>query len=380
VQGDVAQTLCAVGVVTLCACGLDRNGLLDLDGGAIGRPATNGGVVDGSAGERGDLIDPGDASTAPDDSATTQADGTAVGPDIDALAEATASADSADTAIDSAPLLIVWDGGPIVNPQFSDADWVSFCVALSACGQMPSISACVALLHQPSSPDALVPAPNLVLSISNAGADCARIGQLLGDGSTCPTATADTCSGNSLVTCLWGFQMTMDCGPLGMVCSMGSGSAGCGFGDCAAAQEGKTYCVGSSELAQCTHGRYSPLLSCQTFGAKCVGPAQTALCQGTGGSGCNGGPSCNGTSIVECLGGLLGSADCAALYGSAFQCVPGNAGVPVCAAGTACDPASNVDTCMGKNQASFCNAGATANYDCKSSGWKGGCTAGRCTP
>jgi hypothetical protein len=369
VKRAVAQALCAVGVVTCCACGLDKNGLLDLDAGLGSRPTIDSGL------EASDVsITPDDG--APGDGAPMQPDG-ALEADIDALAEAAASADGPD---DSSSIPAIWDGGTIVNPQFSDADWVAFCVALAACGQMPSISACMGLLHQPSSPDGLIPSPNMVLSVNNAGADCARIGQLLGDGSACPAATADTCSGNAMVTCRWGFKMTIDCGPVGMVCSMGNGSAGCGFGDCTPAQEGKTFCVGPSELVQCHLGRYSPLLSCQTFGATCIGPAETASCQGTGGSGCTGAPSCSGASIVECLAGLLASADCAALYASGFSCTMGNIGVPVCAAGTACDPATNVDTCMNNNKASFCNAGATANYDCKMGGWKGGCTGGRCAP
>ena len=209
------------------------------------------------------------------------------------------------------------------------------------------------LLGQPASPDVIVPSFTMINAIMNAGSDCTRIRQVLGDGTTCSSGVADTCSGNSLVTCRWGFRLTADCGDFGMTCSSGNGNAGCGFGDCSTSQEGKTYCVG---------------------------PDETSSCQGTAGPGCSGAPVCKGASIVDCMDGFLASANCGALCGSGFTCLSNDAGVPVCASGTACDPATNTDACMGNNQIEFCNAGAIANYDCKGAGWMGGCVAGHCAP
>ena len=242
------------------------------------------------------------------------------------------------------------------------------------------MSGCSQLLGQPASPDVIVPSFTLINAIMNAGGDCTRIRQTLGDGTPCSSGVADTCSGNSLVTCRWGFRLTADCGDFGMTCSSGNGNAGCGFGDCSTSQEGKTYCVGPSQVVQCNRCRYRPFLDCQTFGASCIGPDETASCQGTAGPGCSGAPVCKGASIVECMDGYLGGANCGALYGSGFTCLSNDGGDPICAAGTACDPATNTDACMGNNQLTFCNAGAIANYDCKGTGWMGGCVAGHCAP
>jgi hypothetical protein len=366
-----------VTTATLCACGLDKSGLLPLDTGTDANVAGDVDSLEASDGDDSERIvaDGSDESAAFSDVPTALLEG--------AVDSTTMAADDAagDRPLNGPLLPIVFDGGAIADPQFNDAQWTSFCVALAACGEMPGISACIGLLSQPSSPEGFIPSPAMVGAVVNAGADCARIGGILGDGAMCSSSSADMCSGDSLVTCRWGFRMTVDCETLGMTCSLGSADAGCGFGDCSLSQEGKTYCVGPSQLAKCTGGRYLPFLDCQTFGAKCVGPDEMAACQGTAGPvGCSSAPACNGASILECMDGRFASANCPALYGSGFTCISNDAGIPVCAMGTACDPATYADACIGNHQASFCNAGMTATYDCKANGWMSGCTAGRCAP
>jgi hypothetical protein len=411
----VVGALC-VALSVLWACGVDTNGLLDLgDAGEEGPGAdANGGAVDGtrddtaSSPDGGRITDgrdeiesstdvavqpPGDAPSdtpadrAGDAGADTQTDAPIDGqadafdaqPDgpVDGQADGPTDASNPSDAA-PLPLPIVWDGGAIADPQPFDSDWTLFCMTLAACGQVPSASACLSHLPQPSSPDALIPPFSTVSSVDVASPNCASVGAALGDGSMCPLTTADVCAGNSLVTCRFGFKMTVDCGRLGMVCSSGSGSAGCGFGDCAASQEGATYCVGSSYVAECSAGRYRPLLDCRIFGAGCVGPAGTAQCQGRGTMGCSGGPTCSGTSLVECFGGATASVDCVALYDPSFSCFAGNTAA-TCAAGTSCDPATYADTCGGMNSVNYCNAGAPANFNCRMSGWNR-CIAGHCAP
>jgi hypothetical protein len=306
-----------------------------------------------------------------------------VGPPTDAVAPPDAPPDvvgPADAPSEAPASPIVWDGGPIVDPQFYNDNWVSFCVALVACGEMPGVSACVALLPQPYSPDALIPTPDIVYAVNNAAPDCRQVGRALGGGEACPSTTPDGCNGNSLVTCRWGFTMTVDCGDPGMVCSNGNGNAGCGFGDCSASQEGEAYCVGPNYLVTCTNGRYEPTLDCQTFGGMCVGPPGTAQCRGTGGTTCGGGGSCVGTSIVECMGSLLGSFDCSQLYDPNFACFIDDAGAPACAGGQSCDPSAATDTC-GRQLTSvrFCNGGLDDTFDCTGNGYSG-CDAGKCYP
>jgi hypothetical protein len=377
-------------------CGLGTGGLLDLPDASTGDGvAPDGSVIDGPAGDEGLPADDGGPSTDAGDSVEASADVALDAPADARDARADAPPDArdarvdapddapADAPTDSGPLPIVWDGGAIADPPFVDTDWVSFCATLGACGLMPSMSACVALSPQPTSHDALIPPLSIINRVVNvASPNCTSVSQALGNGSMC--TAADACSGNSLVTCRMGFMMTIDCGGLGMVCTNGNGNPGCGFGDCAASQEGSTYCVGPYNVAQCTSGRYVPLLDCLTFGATCAGPDATARCQGQGGMACAGGPTCNSGSIAECINGVPLNADCAGLYDPnalSFTCVTSTTGAPLCAAGIACDPATFVDTCNGgMNMVHFCNAGAMANFNCAMGGFLNGCTGGHCVP
>jgi hypothetical protein len=412
VERQVSRALCALVVASACGCGLAREGLLAVvDPGDAAASADDGAVVDAIVAEDGpgsgddgtiaDALDEaeGGADVAPDARADARPDARAdARPDaaadapldapIDARADAPADAPSeaADARADAAPRPIVWDGGAIADPKFTDAAWVNLCGALVGCGHLSSMSACAALLHQPSSPDALIPPPDMITGIENASPTCSVVDDALDDGSACASTTPDTCSDNAVVTCRWGFRMTVDCGALGMVCSSGNENAGCGFGDCSAAQEGQTFCVGPSYLARCVSGRYAPELDCHTFGGACVGPAGAAQCQGTSqgpaGGPCTGGATCAGTSLMACLDGIRGEVDCAQAYGRGFTCLPldgVDGGTPVCAAGTSCDPATFQDSCTLGAGVSFCNAGAPSVYDCLGNNWSG-CAAGRCVP
>jgi hypothetical protein len=378
--GGFSLALWALTFTSLCACGLDRSGLLDADvagddgpfgdeGVVVDQPmvdvdvsAEGGGQNTDAETEVGPNVAPGAPETGAHSDVATDAPLDATVPDAstDAAMEGPRRDAPVDAPTETGPLPIVWDGGAIVDPQFYDSDWINFCVALVACGEMPTVGACVALLHQPSSPDVLIPTPDMVASVNNASPDCKQVRRALGGGLACPSSTADMCNGNSLVTCRLGFTMTIACGDLGMVCSNGSANVGCGFGDCADAQEGQTYCVGPNYLSLCTRGRYEPILDCQTFGGTCTGPAGAAQCRGTGGTTCSGSGSCVGSSLVECMGGLLGGVDCSQLFDPTFTCVVDDAGDPMCAGGSSCDPELMPDTCTPTMQVSFCNVGASA--------------------
>jgi hypothetical protein len=346
-------TLGAIGAVCAAACGLDKGGLLDLgfgDGGGIGG-----------------------------DDATTSADGGGDGATADVDFDAPPEAPP-----DATPAPIVWDGGMVADPSFSDADWISFCVGLVGCGELGSISRCMGRLRQPHDRNALYPPLAMVRCVVNAGSDCTMVAGCLGDGSQCNAP--DSCDANGdLVTCRWGFKSTVDCGSLGMVCSPGIGNAGCGFGDCNAWQQGQTTCVGQWEVA-CDHGRYDPRLDCLTWGAAC-NPA-IGRCVGNGGA-CSGSPTCTGGNnmIQECLGGRIATFDCTnnMFFGPGFHCFTDDAGAPSCELGTQCDP-SYGDWCEGSNghHVYFCNAGATGgagSFDCFGNQWAGNppCQGGKCT-
>jgi hypothetical protein len=429
VRREVVLALLALTLAAVGGCALDKGGLLDVDDGEDAPSGDDSVVVDAASADEAsmDAGATGDASTDvfADSGSEVAADGGGDAPtearpgadagvdastdasareDLDAVAGDAARDGSVDAPIDAVrpsdaptdtevpsdassdapndtgPLPLVWDGGMVVDPQFDDGDWVSFCVALVACGEMPGVSSCVALLSQPSSGDALIPTPDMVADVNNVAPDCEQVARALGGGQSCLVTTADSCDGNSLVTCRWGFAMKIDCGDLGLVCSSGNGNAGCGFGDCAPSQEGETYCIGSNYLARCASGRYEPALDCQTFGGMCVGLPGTAQCQGTGGPMCTGGATCSGTSIVQCMDGLLGSLDCSQAYDPTFSCFVDDAGAPVCAASQSCDPSLATDTCSrAMTKVRFCNEGVDDTYDCIGNGYSG-CDGGKCFP
>lgn len=331
--------------------------------------------------EGGESTDAGDEVLLVDAGPEGQPDASPVDAAIDAVPDSVGAPPDApaDAPLDAAPRPIVWDGGVIADPNLNDTNWTAFCVALVACGEMPSVSACVGLLPQPASADALIPTTRMVNDVAIVEPDCQQVAAAIGGGQACPSSTRDSCDGNSLVTCRWGFTMTVDCGELGLVCSHGNGNAGCGFGDCAPAQEGKTYCVGSNYVAVCSGGRYAPAADCETFGGGCAGPSGTAGCVGTGGAPCTGGGgTCKGATLTACVEGVLGSVDCSAFYNANFRCSVDGAGSAVCAAGQSCTPVST-DTCRGMTKVNFCNAGLDDTYDCAENGYSG-CDGGKCYP
>jgi hypothetical protein len=348
-------TVCVGTATSALACGLATTGLLDSTDARSGDGGSGRLILGDSAPDQGPSD--GDGSVLRSEAST--------GPSTDGQA--------------ARGPLPVWDGGAIGGPAFLDTDWVRFCVALAACGQVPYVSACVARLPQPFSPEAWIPPPSLVTRVIGAGPACANVGLALGDGSKCPSTTPDVCSGDSLVTCRWGFKVTIDCGSVGMTCVPAGANPGCGFGRCIASQEGATYCVGPDHLVECRGGRYVDLLNCQTLGGACGGAPGAARCQGAGAPGCTGAPTCIGTSIDVCLAGQRGSADCAALYNPSFACLLGDGGVPICSGGAACDPAGFADACMGMSSLAFCNAGAIGHFSCRAGGYRG-CSGGICTP
>ncbi|MDP9036313.1 MAG: hypothetical protein M3O50_16045 [Myxococcota bacterium] len=280
------------------------------------------------------------------------------------------------------PPSFVWDGGMIPDRVLADSVWTSFCVALGACGQFPNVSGCLAHIPQPAGADVLFPSATLLQCVANAGTSCGAIAQCLNDGSKCkPNKNPDTCSGSILATCRWGFKLTTDCADVGMICTNGRSNVGCGFGDCAPWQEGATYCAGPL-VVTCRHGRYAPTLDCRAFGSACGGNAGTADCQPSGPpcTGAASGPSCQGSNISACLGGQVGSASCAALYGAGFSCfMDPTSNSPGCALDSACDPATYQDSCNGPTL-DYCNAGAVSSYDCAANQWGAGCAHGGCSP
>ena len=352
---------------------------MDGDDGPSGGSGSDSTSPDDTSTEVGESPDAGNDVLGSDAGPPGQPDASPVDAPSDAVDASTVA--PPDAPVDVEPLPIVWDGSPIADPDLDDTNWTAFCVALVACGEMPSVSACVGLLPQPASPNALIPTTEMVNNVGIVEPDCQQVAAAVGGGRLCPSSTPDTCDGNSLVTCRWGFTMTVDCPKLGLVCSPGNGNAGCGFGDCAAPQEGKTYCVGSNYVAVCRSGRYEPAADCETFGGGCAGPPGTAGCAGTGGAPCaGGGGTCAGTTLTECVEGALGSVDCSPFYNTNFRCLVDGAGSAYCGAGQSCDPLA-VDTCsgQGKTKVNFCNAGLTDTYDCTANGYSG-CDGGKCYP
>jgi hypothetical protein len=355
-----------IGGMTVVACGLETGGLLvDSDGPAVLDASTDvlgdwvavsseGSIVtDAGVHDRESASDaPSDApSEAPSDAAKDDAidDATGQVPDVDS---------SPPPPTDAAPAPLLYDGSYVAGPAFADSYWVGFCVGVTGCFNVGTISACLGHMPQPLDSNALIPPQSMLACVDNAGKDCGSVYICLGGGSApCDSNTRpDSCSGNVFNTCLAGVPIAVDCGRLGLVCSEGAGNAGCGFGDCYAWQEGQTVCAGSNYLVECHNGRYRPLLDCQVLGLTCGGsPAQ-----------------CQNLSF-GCAG-----VQCQQLFGSgSFQCSVDANGMPRCTLDTACT-AAQADTCDSTGvYTQFCNDGMSFSYNCQAAHWRG-CNNGLC--
>ena len=389
--------------VSASACGLAKGGLLEA-------PDASEPVADATS---QDEPTPGDepSGTPPDDGATSDVDATGT-PPADASEAATATpeagldahqaddaplrtpdaspdvrvdspADVANDAVDSPPdgppAPLAYDGGVVADPTFFDDEWVTFCAALVGCGELPSLSGCVALLKQPTVPDLLIPPDSMVTGVGDIAPDCQAVRDMLGDGLPC--TAPDTCSG--------GLPRHV---PLGLphdhpvraarprVLEQGSGNAGCGFGDCDASQEGQTYCAGTY-VTTCTGGRYVPSLDCNVFGATCAGVAGSAACAAQEGA-----PARRARRAATAPGwssawaGGRAPSTAATATTRASPCFTDVQGTPTCALGASCDPATTVDTCNPDGTISFCNAGVPDLYGCTGANLWSGCSAGACTP
>jgi hypothetical protein len=339
---------CAVAIAA-AACGLDKGGLLAVAGDDGGEGASDGGA-DGTSSSSGG--GPGDDATgdAGSGDTTTGDDGAAPGD---------AGIDVPPPPPDATPAPLQYDGGPVTGPDFSDLDWVKFCVGVTGCySAAGTISACLANLPQPLGPDVLFPPPAVIQCVVAAGTNCQGVAGCFQASQPCnPSQNPDLCSGNQWITCRLGVSLSVDCTSLGLVCSSGSGNAGCGFGDCFAWQEGETLCAGDY-VVRCHQGRYEPAVDCAALKATCQG--SPAACAGIG-------PGCTGLHCDQLRGD------------GTFKCALDPSGTAVCSAGNACT-SSFADTCdKAGHIANFCNGGAGATYDCHGAGWLNGCQNGRCS-
>ena len=331
--------------LSAAGCALDKNGLLDdsvaIDGG--GPDAANDGTI--ASGEGGG---PGDDGGGSDGPGGGTGDGAPAGDG--AKGDSASQPDVTPPPLDAGPAPLAYDGGVVADPTFSDDAWMKFCVGVTGCFDAGSISACMGGLPQPVDPPQFFPPPSLIGCVGAQGSSCAQVKACFGIGGTCSTSTPDGCNGNAWTTCRMGGLLSVDCAALGMVCSLGSGNAGCGFGDCYAWQEGQTVCAGQY-VVTCHQGRYEPKEDCRAVNATCGGSPASCL------------------GVVGCT-----SVSCGGPYqNGGFKCTVDPAGDPTCALGNQCGP-TQADSCdPAGHQAKFCNAGVPAQFDCHGAGWPGDC-------
>jgi hypothetical protein len=213
-----------------------------------------------------------------------------------------------------------------------------------------------------------------------AGGDCAAIEACFG-GAT-ETCVASACSDAShLTSCFAGVPFVVDCALESALCVEGAGEAAvaaCGVEACGPEYVGRCE---DTRLVTCVDGVASAR-SCPS-GASCTDGA----CVGAG-APCpaDSPPSCDGDTLVACVGGALAERDCRA---DAYQatCGPALDGVAACVAALdECEPASFVDRCNGA-RLEYCQDGRVEGVDCAALGFAA-CSVGdpaagirsRCAP
>ncbi len=131
----------------------------------------------------------------------------------------------------------------------------------------------------------------------------------------------------------------------------------------------------NGRLQRCVGGAFVHTLDCDTSLTTC--DATSSECVGLGGACTGDVDRCDGTRIQQCRGGHLHSNDCGFLVpGSTCQTVGGHS---FCGSATMCDPTTSPPggTCEG-NTLVLCVGGALARVDCVSAGFLA-CGIGGCT-
>ncbi len=171
----------------------------------------------------------------------------------------------------------------------------------------------------------------------------------------CDGAVAYTCDGATTTTA------QIDCALVGETCVAGVTQAACARGPCSAASSVKA-CVGTV-AGYCA----PPFLvgdDCAAEDATCVGADGGAGCRGNGGDCII--PSCDGTTLVDCLGGRQARRPCP----DGERCVPASANVTRAACGLAgeCDPTTFFDRCV-DGVLTYCRLGLKETIDCRALGF-----------
>jgi hypothetical protein len=266
--------------------------------------------------------------------------------------------------------------------QLTTDDVLRTCAIVSACDgpspQIAPISDECALLAYIAAYD--TPAET-GYACSFSATDCASYQACLSP--ACAGATKPQCQGDTLVECAG--SPSIDCSSAGLVCGENAMGAACGSMTCDPATF-QPACQGATGSTCNPAGGVVQELLCDP-GQTCVISHGAAECQnGTGTCPASFKPSCNGTVAVNCMDGVMSTADCAPL-GFGLECqVTGGSAQCVGTSGCKSDVSGYKETCDA-GVITMCIAGSTVSLDCKQYGLSG-CTtttlpggeiAARCT-
>ena len=207
---------------------------------------------------------------------------------------------------------------------------------------------------------------------------CAAVEECLGLTVTMDPACTDACNGDVLTACEGPLRLTVDCGKLGLACSLTQG--GC------ITNPPPPACNPATFQGTCTDAPHICTLGgIEGFGPKCADLGLTCgetqfdepVCQGTG-AACQSdfadplsaslqqGLACEGDDLRVCVNGGEHVLDCAGAITGA-SCQTGSA-KPYCGFATDCEPGASSETCEGDNVV-ICNAGRVEKIDCKALGF-----------
>jgi hypothetical protein len=259
------------------------------------------------------------------------------------------------------------------------------CVAIVSCdhaggtGSSATVSSCVNDLMWLDTTDvSVIRMSDVIDCIVRAGSDCDALWRCSNEGhgfEACDDSTYTShCEGTMQVECYDGAVHYNDCSRLDPL----YGDAICvedgGYLDCASARtcdpaSSPPVCHGNT-LEMCVDGTVM-MVDCTLTGASC-GELMPGLdyCIGRG-AACTeeGSTTCEGTTVVRCLGGREARFDCASRLGSEFTCFQDVDGDASCAArGTQCDPEANADSCDATS-VDYCRWGYLDSVDCTALGY-----------
>jgi hypothetical protein len=205
--------------------------------------------------------------------------------------------------------------------------------------------------------------------LAAAGANCEQAFACVGETvSQNPSCSGDSCSGTSVSLCAFGAQVVEDCtyvlgAPTGLTCLASGTAAKCSLGSCNAGDPDT--CDGT--IAKRCNAPFVDAIDCGVVGLTCSVATGTAECVGDG-AACTV-DRMDADAIYDCRGGFEHRVECATAFpGTSPQKDPTSSRA-FCGVATDCLPWMSNAQCTSATTLSVCEFGAVHDLDCTTLGF-----------